>query len=66
MGAPNARWFDLLLGEGGHFQRGIALAVQGDPEDGLRIGILLGDNGLADIPGQRTAHARNPVADILG
>jgi hypothetical protein len=56
----------LLLREGGHLQRRIPFAVQSDPEDGLRIRILLGNNGLTDVPGQSPSHPGDPVPDILG
>ena len=64
-GDPLEARFDLLLREGGHLQRRIPLAVQSDPENGLRVGVLLGDDGLTDVSRQCPSHPGNPVPDIL-
>ncbi len=57
---------DLSFGERGEFEGGVAFAVEGDPEDGLGIRLLFGDDGFEDIVGELAPDAGDAVTDILG
>ena len=57
---------DLLLRNRAEFERREAVAVDADPDHGLRIGVLLGDNRLLNGVRQLPADARNPVPHVLG
>jgi hypothetical protein len=56
---------DLTFGHGRELQGRIPIAVQGDPDDRLRVGILFGDDRLADILGQVAAHPGDTIPHVL-
>ena len=56
---------DLGFGEPRQFEGRVPRAVQAEPNDGERVGVLLGNDRFFDVVGQTAAHARDAVADVL-
>jgi hypothetical protein len=56
---------NLVFGQGSQFKRREVVAVQRDPDNGLRVGFLFSNDWLVNVLGQFAAHASDAITHVL-